>query len=261
MTVDDVPEDIVRIGGLEFRGGEGFDGFYISPNGLVGWDDSPEVRFDSIDRENGDGEFEAPVYYGARVLTVSGFCYADSSEQLGVYRDRLMGIVANTTRVEVTLHGRTTYGQGAMAAASKFEVDIPGRRAAYQFSRRFPDPYKYGQLHTSDTAVGGGDSVTVLHYGNTWATSLLTITGTDPDGYTIVGPGGRRVDITAPLTANAPHTFDTATGLLRVGGSIRYGALGRADLWRTAAGRPTTVGIGGTSSSTKLVATTRDTYI
>jgi hypothetical protein len=258
--VDQVTEDVVRIGGLEFRGGEGFDGFYISPDGLVGWDDTPEVRFDSIDRANGDGEYEVPVYFGARVLTVAGFCYADSSEQLGAYRDRLMGLLANAVQVEVTLHGVTTSGQGAMASASKFQVDIPGRRAAYQFSRRFRDPHKYGLLNTSDT-VKGDDLATVRHYGNTWASSVLTISGQDADGYTIVGPGGRRVDVTAPLTSGTPHTYDTGTGLLRVGGAVQYGALGRADVWQTAPGKTTTVGIGNTGSTTTIVARTVDTFI
>jgi len=258
--VDQVTEDIVRIGGLEFRGGEGFDGFYIAPDGLIGWDDSPDVRFDTIDRDNGDGEHDVPVYYGARVLTVSGFCYADSSEKLGYYRDRLIGLLANNMRVDVTLHGVTTFGQGAMAAASKFQVDIAGRRAMYQFSRRFRDPCKYGDLNTSET-VSGDDRGTIRHYGNTWASSELTITGSDAAGYIIVGPSGRRIDVNVPLTAGVPHTFDTGTGMLRVGGSVRYGALGRVDLWRTAPGKTTAYGVGGTGSTTRIVARTRDTYI
>ncbi|MDY1005750.1 hypothetical protein [Curtobacterium sp. CFBP9011] len=257
--MDLTPEDIVRIDGVEFHGGEGFDGFYISAGGLVGWDDTPDVKFTSVDIDDGDGEYDTPVHYGVRVLTVSGFCYAKSSEQLGAYRNRFAGIDPRTQRVEVTLHGATTFGLGKMAAASKFEVDIPGRRAAFQLSRRFVDPYRYGRLNT--TGAPGGSTTTVFHYGNAPATSLLTMTGSDANNYVILGPNGRRVEVNTPLTAGVPHTFDTASGVLTVGGAVKYGVLGQVDLWRTFPGTQTAVGMSNTDSANQLTVETWDTYI
>lgn len=259
MTVDLTPEDVVRMDGIDFRGGEGFDGFYISAGGLVGWDDTPDVKLKSVDIDDGDGEYDTPVHYGVRVLTVSGFCYARSSEQLGAYRNRLAGVDPRTQKVQVTLHGTTTWGMGQMASASKFEVDIPGRRAAYQFSRRFVNPYRYGSLNR--TGADGGDTTTVLHYGNAPATSLLTMTGSDDNGYVILGPNGRRIEVNTALQPGSPHTLDTATGVLTVGGAVKYGALGQVDLWRTFPGTTTTVSMSNTDHGNRLTAETWDTYI
>jgi hypothetical protein len=255
----ELTEDIVRIGDLLFRGGAGFDGFYISEDGLTGWDDSPPVRTDSTPRQDADGEYDANVYYSARVLTVSGYCYATSAEQLNQYRNRLMGIDRDSTKVQVTLHGTTTWGYGQLAAAAKFEVEIPGRRAAYQFTRRFVDPFRYGSLRKS-SAPGGG-FCDVQHWGNAPATSKFLIEGSDANGYVILGPTGRRVEVNTALVSGSPHTFDLATGQLTVDGAVKYGALGEVDLWATYPGKTTSVGLSNTDSSNKLTALTYDTYV
>jgi hypothetical protein len=257
-----LPEDIVQIGDLRFRGGEGSKGFFISRDGLVGWDDSPDVRFDAVQRENADGEFDVPVFYGVRTLTVSGFCYASSSQELGVFRNRLMGLSPNRLLTAVTLHGTKTTAYGAMSAASKFQVDMPGRRAAYQLTRRFVDPRQYGATNTA--AGGTGVAVKTFHYGNAPAASVLVVSGSDPGGYTITGPGGRTIVVSRSLDAGQPHTIDMATGLLFIGGVVQYGAMDSADMWvvppgKTVSQQTNVSSVDGRSHI--LTITTRDTYI
>jgi len=256
--VDQVTEDVVRIGGLEFRGGEGFEGFYLGSDGIVGWDDSPDIRFDSIDRANRDGEFDVPVYYGARVLTVSGFCYANSSEKLGYYRNRLIGLTQDLTRVDVTQHGVTTFGQGAMAAASKFQVDIPGRRAAYQFSRRFPNPLKYGHENHEQSDANG--FAVVSHYGNTDAASRLVVTGSAPSWD--VTARGMTVAVSRALQSGQTHVYDLRTGVLTINGSpAPAGSLTQADTWTVPAGDAVGFRLHVGSGNGTLDVYTRDTYI
>jgi hypothetical protein len=258
MTVDLEPEDVVRMGGIDFHGGEGFDGFYMGAEGLVGWDDSPDVRFDAIQRENADGDYDVPVYFGARVVTVSGFCYAKSSAELGVYRNRLMGVPAGSTRVTATVHGLTTFADGSMAAASKFQVDIPGRRAAYQFSRRCVNPKRYGGLNESVSA--GDGTFTTSHYGNARAATKFIVAGTG-DRWRITGPGGRSVLVTQRLYDGHPHVYDMLTGQLSIEGAVQYGGVDTADSWTIPPGRTLQHTLSVSGGSATATALTYDTYI
>jgi hypothetical protein len=258
MTMELTHEDVIRVGGLDFHGGAGFDGFYISDDGLAGWDDSPPVRFDAVERQNADGDYDVPVYFGARVVTVSGYCYANSAEELGVYRNRLMGIPISSTRITGAVHGLTTFTDGAMAAASKFEVDIPGRRAAYQFSRRCVNPKRYGGLNESVSA--GDGTFTTSHYGNARASTKFIVAGTG-DRWRITGPGGRSVLVTQKLYDGHPHIYDMATGLLTIEGVVQLSGVDTADSWSIPSGRQLYHTLSVQNGSATATALTYDTYI
>lgn len=236
---------------------------FLSEDGFTGWDDAPDLRRATQERTNANGEHDAAGYYTARTASFSGSVVTGSAAETRALGRRMRGVLVDGQmgRVTVRRDDLVEWADGRLAASTKFTQHGSDPTVAdWQMQLWFPDPYKYGALNTSET-VSGDDLGTIRHYGNTWATSELTITGSDSDGYIIVGPGGRRIDVNVPLTSGAPHTFDTGTGVLRVGGSVRYGALGRAELWRTAPGKTTTFGIGGTGSTTKIVARTLDTYI
>jgi hypothetical protein len=236
---------------------------FLNADGFTGWDDTPDMRRDSIARVNAHGEFDAAGYLSARTASFSGHVVTESAAETAALGRRLRGLLSFGQMGRVTVHRDDVveWSDGRLASSTKFtQHGADPTTADWQLQLWFPDPHKYGNVNVSET-VSGDDLGTIRHYGNTWATSTLTITGQDADGYIIVGPGGRRIDVNVPLTAGVPHTLDTGTGLLRVGGAVTYAALGRAELWRTAPGKTTTFGIGGTGSGTKISAHTLDTYI
>lgn len=256
------PEDFVEINGLRFRGGDGHHGFFIDlDGGLVGWDDAPAVRFEAVERAHGDGDFNlSEVLYGPRIMTVSGLCHARSSEELGVFRNRLMAIPTTGVRATVSTFGTTTFADNsATASASKFEVVVPGSIARYQLSRRFSNPRRFGSLNTVSAA--GGDTAKVSHYGNAPASPVIVTSGDDSNGYVINGPGGRTIEVTIPLVSGQPHSIDLATGQLSIGGVVRFGVFGSADMFTIPAGQLVNVSMTSTSSSSRMTVNTFDTYL
>ncbi|MDT0211246.1 hypothetical protein [Curtobacterium sp. BRD11] len=256
-----IPEDVFEIGGIRFTGGAGSHGFTLEEGGIVGWDDSPSVRFDAVEREHGDGDFDLnEVLYNARLLTLSGLCHARSSEELGVFRNRLTGLPSKGLKVTGTTFGTTTFADGStIAAASKFEVVVPGRLARYQLSRRFSNPRRYGRLNP--VAAAGGDTAKVMHYGNAPASPVIVTSGDDGNGYVLNGPGGRTIEVTIPLVSGQPHSIDLATGQLSIAGVVRYGVFGSADMFTIPPGRTVDVSMTNTSSASRMTVNTFDTYI
>lgn len=259
-----IPEDVVETGGLRFSGGAGSHGFFIEEEGIVGWDDSPGVRFDSVERAHADGDFDLnEVLYNARLLTVSGLCHAGSSEELGVFRNRLMGLPTTGLRTTATTFGTTTFADGGtIAAASKFEVVVPGKIARYQFSRRFTNPRRYGRLNKSSSAADG--SLTTQHYGNARASTRFVVAATPGSAgsrWRITGPGGRSIAVAAPLQPGHPHEYDMFTGQLRIDGVVQYGAVETADTWSIPPGRILQHTLSAQGTGATVDAFTYDTYV
>lgn len=259
------PEDFVEINGLRFTGGDGHHGFFIDlDGGLVGWDDAPAVRFDAIERAHGDGDHDlSEVLYEARIMTVSGLCHARSSEELGVFRNRLMAIPTTGVRATVSTFGTTTFADNsATASASKFEVVVPGSIARYQFARRFSNPRRYGRLNKSTSASDG--SFTTSHYGNARASTRFVVSATSSNTgsrWRITGPGDRSIVVTAPLQPGHPHEYDMFTGQLRIDGVLQYGAVEIADSWSIPPGRILNHTVSASGTGVSVSALTYDTYI
>lgn len=223
----DNTDDVLRMGDLVFWGGEGDVGFFIEPDGFTGWEDAPPTRSENLDRV-GHGSFDAPEYYEARVLSVSGLCRARSAPELGARRNTLVGALQGLLRLDVRYQGPRASVHGRRFGQPYFRTIVPGRIARYQFSVRCPDPLKYGEVREFRSA--GNEQVSFWHRGNFAAAPVHVVSGSGP-GYTINGPDGKRFIVREPVTPDRPHTVDMATGQVTIGGTVRYGIVDRADTW------------------------------
>lgn len=234
---------------------------FLSEDGFEGWDETPDMRRDTQVRPHQHGEYDASGDLSARTVTLSGHVVTGSAEATAAIGRRLRGVLADGDSDRITVRRDITeWARCRLAGSTKFTVHgADPTTADWQMQLWCRDPRKYGSLNTVTAA--GGSTVDVSHYGNFPATSELTMEGNDDNGYVILGPSGRRIEVNTPLVRGTPHTLDTATGQLRVGGAIKYGALGQVDLWATYPGRTTTVGMSNTDSGNKLTVNTWDTYI
>jgi hypothetical protein len=243
----------VRVGQVVFDGGDADEGFTVATvTGLDGVD----MRSASVDRPQAHGDFELPGFLAARIVTVSGKCFAESPERLGWYRRQLSGLLAGggTGTVMFDWLGEKVSATGQRVGKPEFiDSVLPGRIADYVIQFRFPNPRLFGESHT----FGPASSVSVHHYGNFTAAPVLTVSGSAA-GYTIPGPNGKAFIVTQAITADSPHMIDMATGLLTVGGAVVTGGISRGDLWGVPAGSPLVMSV---NNGLVLSATVRDTYI
>lgn len=235
---------------------------FLSTDGFTGWDDTPDLRRNSIDRANASGEFDAPGYYTARTASLSGFVVTDSARETAAIGRRMRGLLTDGEmgRITVERDDVTEFADGRLASRTKFDVHGNDPTVAdWQMQFWFPDPRKYGALNHEVSGAGG--ALITRHYGNARASTRFVVTGTGPR-WRITGPGGRSVAIATPLVAGHPHEYDMLTGQLRIDGVLQYGAVETADSWSVPSGRilnhTLSVGTGGDA---RADAYTYDTYV
>ena len=250
----------VRIGDLTFLGGDGQDGFFIRGGGLEGLQDGVDVRRDSTDRPNADGQFSAVNYLSARLVAIGGDCVASSAEKLDHYASRLKSLQSNRGefRVVFDMPGKTLWGDAHLSDRPTFKPQIWGVLAEWDLELQFDDPRLFGETRTFTT--GSGLNMPVYHYGNFPASPVLTVSGTMPSGYTLTG-GGKSYTVTRPVTAGNPHTIDLATGFLEIGGVVQSGGVTVADVWSVHAGASMTHRVQPVSGTGNLTVTITDTYV
>ena len=252
----------VQIGSVTFWGlliaQDNGEGFQINPDGFSGWDDGVDMRRDTSNMPQAFGSFDVPGFGDSRVLSLTGYCFANTPERLGWWRSRLTGIGGDggLVRVSVLHEGLTLWGDARLASKTKFDVmGSVGWVATYQLQLWFANPRKFG-----NTAIFAG-GVAASHYGNFPATPMHTVTGSAASGYTINGPAGKAFVVTTPVVAGHPHTVDMATGFLTVDGAIVVGGVTQGDTWAIPGGSTAThtltVPVGSAVLSTAVI----DTYI
>lgn len=237
-------------------------GLYVGKGGWSGWDDAAPGRREAIVRPSDDGEFDMPVLRGARVLSISpGVALAGSERELGELRALVTGLGSDRAPFPMTVKHQgqmltatarlldasfVDSGRGSGAGGAKYQ-------ASFSLDMVCADPRKYGLLRRFE-----GNPAEVFHLGNFPAQSKITVSGVAASGYTVTGPGGRRVVVSKPLTAGAPHVIDFAVGGLFVGGARQTGAVTIWEPWAVPAGVPVTVSVtGGLALAVEL----HDTFI
>lgn len=115
------------------------------------------------------------------------------------------------------------------------------------------DPRKYGEVND----FPGG--TVAVNRGNFPARPQLIVSGTAAGGYTVTGPGGRRVVVTKALAAGAPHTIDFGKGGLWIGGVRQLRAITVYEPWEIAPGLPGVVAT--VNNSAALIQRVADTYV
>jgi hypothetical protein len=253
----------VRINDLVIRGTADVSrlGFYVAKGGFQGWEDGVDMRRNNVERALAHGSFDLPGYLGSRTVTIDGYCYAPTDNDLSWWRSRLTGLLAqgDSTMVAVENQGLTTWAMGRLAAKPAFDR-VPGGRpyATFQLQLWFANPRRFGESRdfTADTGV----ALPAYHYGNFPAAPAFTVTGSKPSGYTITGPNSKTYSVTKVVVAGHPHVIDMATGYLSVDGVVQQGVVSSGDTWTIPGGAAVSQTLSGSGIAT-LTATVKDTYI
>lgn len=247
----------VRVGGLEFHGGAGQDGFYIEGEGLQGLLSGVDVKRDSVSRPQSHGDFDVPGYLEARIVSLAGPCIAESAEVLAHRGRQLTGLLADGGSLPVTFDvpGGPLWGTARLADKTEFDVSLWGSRAQYNLRLLFANPRLLGESRTA------GAFSPAFNYGNFPATPIHTVVGTSPAGYTIGGPDGKQYIVTQPLVAGSPHVIDMATGYLTINGATIFGGVSRADTWAIPGGGNFAHTLNAAVGTLTLATTITDTYV
>lgn len=246
----------VRIGSQILHGEDRF-GQWVTEN-IAGWDDSPGVKGDGTAKDLGDGDYDLEARLSARipVLTVVLVGLNRSSALAGLQAvkaaARISGAHLVVTDADLT--------QNAWVKRTGFDATwITKNAVRFQLSLKAPDPCKYGEVRFFTATTS--ENVVVYHYGDYWATPKFTVKGSMPGGYSLT-LAGRTYNVSAPLTASAPHTIDYRDGRLRVGGSLVTGGVSSASIYRVEPGQLDTLSLSPrTSGSGSVVMELADTYV
>ena len=250
-------DPLLRIGDLTFWGGLGQVGFFVEDDGFTGWEDAPPTRTENLDRIT-HGSLDSPEFYEARIVTVTGNCYARSAPELGNLRNQFIGTLQGLMRLDGLSLGTRSTAHGRRFGEPSFRANARKTAARYQFSVRCPDPRRYGQAREFPSA--GNEQVTFWHRGNFTAAPKHIVSGTGP-GYTINGPDGKRFIVREPVTPDRPHTIDMATGQVTIGGTVRYGIVARADTWAARPGMQELARLVPAGGSLSMLTRTEDTWV
>lgn len=215
------------------------------------WWGSPDTKGETVDRANADGEYDLPVYNAARILTFDGLLHAKSHMDMHEAGDFLTGPMRG--RLQVAGHGNTKWADAVRSSSTLFEP-ITDTLARWQVHLRFPDPRKFGDLHTFP--VSAGAPATVFHRGNYNASPVVQINGPVTGGFTITHPGGLYTAV-GDLAAGSTIRIDFNTGRLRLNGNDRSDLVTRADLYKVPPGNTAAFSVNRGVGFVELI----DTYI
>lgn len=204
----------------------------------AGWWDSPDVKGETTDRPNADGEYDLPTYNTARLVTFTGRVitksHADQHEAMNFLTGPMRG------RLQVAGHGSTQWADAKRNGGVKF-TPVTDTLAQWQVALKCPDPRKFGDRHTYDFTVAA-PWVSVFHRGNYSASPVVQINGPFTGGFTITHPGGQYIAL-GDVAAGGWARVDFGTGRLKLNGNDRSDLVVRADLFKILPGAIAAVGI------------------
>ncbi len=229
-------------------------GLYLGPGGWSGWDAGVTAAGEQVGRPAQHGDFDLPVYLGSRAVTATGIALARTPFELGRLRSQINGVGADGAAFPIAVeHQDETLTATARRIDSGFTDQ--GRShgwftAAWSLDLVCRDPRKYGPEQTFT-----GATVSVHHRGNFPSLPAVEVAG-PRSGYTVSGPGGRRIVVSQSLSAGQRHLIDFASGGLYRNGARQLGAV---DVWEPWAIPPgTTVGM--TCTGGTMTVRVPDTY-
>lgn len=222
---------------------------------LDGWWSSPEPKGEQVARENADGDFDLPVHYEARYITIGGSLRAKGHEQQHAAMNRFTALVRKKARVQVLGHGAAQWVDVVRASGFKMEP-LTDTYAQWQVRLKANDSYKYGDINRFSVPAGATEKL--FHRGNSDAWPSFTVTGNMP-GYTL-NVGGKAFTVTRALTSGS-HVVDFRDGRLRVNGTAVSGGVTTANLTPIPPGSGANFQLQPVSGSGSAAVTVFDTYI
>lgn len=235
--------------GLTFDGGlTGATPYTIEP-GLRGWLDGVGMRRDKLDRPAAHGAFTVQGYATGREISWSGLILTDSEAKQERARRALSGLLADGGTGQLVGDDWATLSAEVEMEEVSSEVIVPGSIASYRIALFAPDPVLYGDVNE----FGAGE--VAYQRGNYAAQPTFVVTGAAAGGYTITGPGGKRIVVTTPLVSGTPHTVSMAEGEVMAGSAL--GEISVFQPWTIGPGLP---GVTHTISAGNLLVRVPDSY-
>lgn len=241
---------IARFGGVTAYGDK-FHGTGFHLVDLSGWLETPDVRGENVPRPAGHGRFSLPMYLDERVVRMSGFHVAEDHRKWQHEATAIRGLLL--TKVTLTIENPlgTFYATGRVTEAGYVPQGF-SPEGNWAVTVECDDPRVYGDVHDFEDEPA-------VNYGNFPARPVLVVSGSRSGGYTVTGPGGRRVVVSRSLASSAPHSIDFARGGLYVRGVRQSRAITVYEPWTVDPGLP---GVSATvSNGLTLVQQVTDTYV
>lgn len=224
---------------------------------LDGWWSSPEPKGHTEERENADGDYDLPVHYAARYVTIGGSVRTKGHAQQHQAMNRFTGLLRSKARLQVAGHGPIQWADVVRASSLKIEP-VTDSYAQWQVRVKAPDARKFGDANVYTLAPN--QTLPLFHFGNADASPVFEMTGDMPAGYTLWGPSNKTFVAPTAVSAARRHSLDMSEGLLKVNGNYWTGQVGNADLWTIPPGQQVNTGLTATGTGTAKV-TVYDTYI
>lgn len=221
---------IVRFGGITAYGDKYHGrGFHFTD--LIGLPDAPEVDLDLTKRPTEHGAFLAEATLEERTVRIPGFYVGPTHQHVQNEGNRLRGLLTSRLRLVVETPLGTEWVSGVVTQARMTPRGF-FPEADWSVEVVCEDPRVYGEVED----FPGGQ--VAIHRGNFPARPQLVVSGTAAGGYTVTGPGGRRVVVTKALVSGSPHTIDFAKGGLYINGVRQLRAISIYEPWDIAPGLP-----------------------
>ena len=221
-------------------------------NEMDGWDQAPPEKSESEARPLADGDYDAIVRYGPRLVTLSGRLIAKNPMQAFLAREMLTALLQQPGIYQVD-----QYNLMRWAIARRGQIrpgKIKGRYLTFTMELRFINPYKFGADYSKPGT--SGTPAALFHRGTAPAWPTVTVSGSNAGGYTLT-LNGEQVTVARPLVAGTPHTLDYRTGVLWIGSAVYRGGLGAANFSPILPGLPQELSI----STGSFTAAYQDTFI
>lgn len=238
------------------HGTDRFGQWKVLQGRFQGWLESPEIKGETVARQNSDGDYDLPTYNEARIVEIGGQLVAPGRRELIEARNFLAGPMLG--RLQVTDEDVTQWADAKRTSGVRFNILTP-RLAHWQLTLKCADPRKFG-LRRSEELVGGL-SRSLYHYGNAAASPVVVINGPVTGGYTLSSNDGRQYRVNAGINSGSTHTVDMNDGLLRVDGAVQSGLVGQADIWDIPAGKILNMALVADSGDATGEVLITDTYI
>jgi hypothetical protein len=237
--------------------GEDRFGKWKTTGDLDGWWSSPEPKGNTEERENANGDYDLPVYYGARYITLTGSVRTKGHAQQHQAMTRFAGLLRSKARLQVSGHGPTQWADVVRASGLKIEP-LTDTYAQWQVRVKAPDSRKFGDANVY--TLSPNQTLSLFHYGNAEASPVFEVTGDMPAGYTLWGPSSKTFVVPTSVMSARRHYLDMSEGLLKVNGNYWTGQTANADLWTIPPGQQINTGFTTTGTGAAKV-TVYDTYI
>lgn len=219
---------IARFGGITAYGDK-FRGTEFHFVDLDGWTDAPGIMMSEVKRPADHGSFVVPAFLRPRTVRLRGFYVGNNHYELEHASSNFRSLIAQHLMLSIEDVNETNRAKGTVAEASFTNYGF-APEGQWTLVLECEDPRIYGK--TNEYA----GSAPAVQWGTFPAWPTFVVTGSSPGGYTITGPGGKRIVVTTALVAGIPHTIDVSEGEVTIGGSL--GNISVFEPWTIGPGLP-----------------------